>query len=103
MRLQKEDHVGVYAYICPTPIPGNVYLGRIIYKLHSLMNIPPPTPALLLLFLKMPNPASHASEFQFFILWAHIPSVRREHRLDLTCFKANVLRISSLRAVCFGG
>lgn len=55
----------------------------------------------LLIFKKL-NAVSHASEFLVFIVWAHILLMRMEHRLGLTCFKAKILRLSSLRAVCFG-
>lgn len=55
-----------------------------------------------LLFLKMPNAASHASRFQVFIFQAHSLSIRMKCRPGLPCFKAKILRISSPRAVCFG-
>lgn len=60
----------------------------------------PQTPPLL--FLKMPNAASHASGFQVFIFQAHSLSIRMKRRPGLPCFKAKILRISSPRAVCFG-
>lgn len=100
---ERRSYFGYMPTYAP-PHPRKLYFGQIVNKLYSFMNVHsrPPHNTPPLLFFKKLNAASHASEFLVFIFWAHILLMRMEHKLGLTCFKVKILRLSSLRAVCFG-